>query len=88
MEATELRPLSVGPWLRRACRECHGPEGAARSIPLAAYTDVAPFVVPGQASGSRLIAALGDPAHRDLPAPVLARKPILADWIDSFHAAP
>jgi hypothetical protein len=79
---------NVGPWLRRACRECHGPEGAARTIPLATYADVAPLIVPGQASGSRLIAALDDPSHRTLPAPVRARKTILAAWIDAFQAAP
>ena len=79
---------NVGPWLRRACRDCHAPGGAAQTVPLANYADLAPLIVPDLASGSRLIAALGDPAHRDLPAPVLARKAILAAWIDTFQAAP
>jgi hypothetical protein len=80
---------NVGPWLRRACRACHGPEGIARSIPLATYEDLLPLVSPGRAAESRLIAALGDPAHRDaLPAALLARRAILAEWIDRFEAAP
>lgn len=80
---------NVGPWLRRACRECHGPEGIARSIPLGAYEDLLPLVNPGRAAESRLIAALGDSTHRGaLPAAVLARRAILAEWIESFQAAP
>lgn len=80
---------NIGPWLRRTCRECHAPEGSARAIPLASHADVLPLVTPGHAAASRLIAALDDPTHRAaLSAAVLGRRAILAEWIESFQAAP
>jgi len=88
---TRTYHTDIKPVIAAYCAACHGPGGTAATIPLATYTDISRYVVPGRSKDSPLYTFIQTRQHYiNMAGPHHSTRDKLAiikDWIDGDGAA-